>query len=130
MKKKLIPSQLRELGNLKFLVDECTGILVSQKLKELKYDSVSVIECMKGAEDEEILRLAVKERRDIITNDKDFERLAGFFKPPGIILLRLKDESIANKVRIVSFVVSSYGDAILGNVLVVSEKKIRTRKIK
>ena len=130
MKKKLIPSQLRELGNLKFLVDECTGILVSQKLKELKYDSVSVIECMKGAEDEEILRLAVKERRVIITNDKDFGRLAGFFKPPGIILLRLKDESIANKVRIVSFVVSSYGDAILGNILIVSEKKIRTRKIK
>jgi predicted nuclease of predicted toxin-antitoxin system len=130
MKKKLIPSQLRELGNLKFLVDECTGILVSQKLKELKYDSVSVIECMKGAEDEEILRLAVKERRVIITNDKDFGRLAGFFKPPGIILLRLKDESIVNKVRIVSFVVSSYGDAILGNILIVSEKKIRTRKVK
>ena len=115
---------------MKFLVDECTGILVSQKLKELKYDSISVIECMKGAEDEAILRLAVKECRVIITNDKDFGRLAGFFKPPGIILLRLKDESIANKVRIVSFVVSSYGDAILGNVLVVSEKKIRTRKIK
>jgi predicted nuclease of predicted toxin-antitoxin system len=130
MKKKHIPSQLRELGNMKFLVDECTGILVSQKLKELKYDSVSVIECMKGAEDEEILRLAVKERRVIITNDKDFGRLAGFFKPPGIILLRLKDESIVNKVRIVSFVVSSYGDAILGNILIVSEKKIRTRKIK
>jgi predicted nuclease of predicted toxin-antitoxin system len=130
MKKKLTPSHLRELGNLKFIVDECTGILVSQKLKELKHDSISVIECMKGAEDEEILRLAVKERRVIITNDKDFGRLAGFFKPPGIILLRLKDESIVNKVRIVSFVVSSYGDAILGNVLVVSEKKIRTRKIK
>ena len=130
MKKKLIPSQPRELGNLKFLVDECTGILVSQKLKELKYDSISVIECMKGAEDEEILKLAVKERRVIITNDKAFGRLASFFKPPGIILLRLKDETIANKVRIVSFVVSSHGDAILGNVMVVSEKKIRTRKIK
>jgi predicted nuclease of predicted toxin-antitoxin system len=111
-------------------VDECTGILVSQMLKELKYDSISVIECMKGAEDEEILRLTVKEHRVIVTNDKDFGRLAGFFKPPGIVLLRLKDESTAKKVRIVSFVVSSYGDAILGNVLVVSEKKIRTRKIK
>ena len=104
--------------------------MVSQKLKELKHDSVSVIECMKGAEDEEILRLAVKERRVIVTNDKDFGRLAGFFKPPGIILLRLKDESSSNKVRIVSLVVSTYGDAILGNILVVSEKKIRTRKLK
>ena len=47
----------------------------------MKYDSVSFIECMKGAEDEEILKLAVKERRVIVTNDKDFGRLAGFFKP-------------------------------------------------
>ena len=85
---------------------------------------------MKGAKDEEILRLAVKEHRIRITNDKDFGRLAGFLKPPGIILLRLKDESIANKVKIVSFVVTSYGESIIGNILVVSEKKIRTRKIK
>ena len=61
---------------------------------------------------------------------RTLEDLQAFSNRPGIILLRLKDESIANKVRIVSFVVSSYGDAILGNVLVVSEKKIRTRKIK
>lgn len=115
---------------MKFLVDECTGILVARKLKDLNFDSISVIECMTGAEDEEVLRRAVKEGRVIITNDKDFGRLAGFFKPPGIILLRLKDESIENKVKIVSFVVASYGEAILGNFMVVSEKKIRIRKIK
>ena len=115
---------------MKFLVDECTGILVAQKLKELGFDAVSVIECMKSAEDEEVLRRAVKEGRVIITNDKDFGRLAGFFKPPGIILLRLKNESAANKVRVVSFVVTSYLEAIVGNILVVSEKKVRIRKIK
>lgn len=96
----------------------------------MNFDSVSVIECMKGAEDEEIIKRAVKEDRVIITNDKDFGRLAGFYKPPGIILLRLKDESIENKVKLVSFVVASYGEAILGNVMVVSDNKIRVRRIK
>lgn len=96
----------------------------------MNFDSVSVIECMKGAEDEEIVQRAVKEDRVIITNDKDFGRLAGFYKPPGIILLRLKDESIENKVKLVSFVVTSYGEGIRGNVMVVSEKKIRVRRIK
>ena len=115
---------------MKFLVDECTGIWVSKKLKEMNFDSVSVIECMKGAEDEEIVQRAVKEDRVIITNDKDFGRLAGFYKPPGIILLRLKDESTENKVKLVSFVVTSYGEGIRGNVMVVSEKKIRVRRIK
>jgi predicted nuclease of predicted toxin-antitoxin system len=114
---------------LKFLVDECTGIAVSKKLKAMNFDSASVIECMKGAEDEEIMERAVKEGRVIITNDKDFGRLAGFYKPPGIILLRLKDESVENKIKLVSLVVTTYNERILGNVLVVSEKKIRLRRI-
>jgi predicted nuclease of predicted toxin-antitoxin system len=85
---------------------------------------------MKGASDEEILQKAVKEKRVIITNDKFFGRLAGFYKLPGIILLRLRDESIQNKINIVTFVVSNHSDAILGNVIIVSEKKIRVRRIK
>ena len=57
-------------SRLKFLVDECTGILVSEKLKALNFDSVSFIECMRGAEDEEVVRRAVKEGLVLITNDK------------------------------------------------------------
>jgi predicted nuclease of predicted toxin-antitoxin system len=115
---------------VKFLVDECTGIWVSRRLRQMGFDSVSVIECMKGALDEEIIQRAVEENRVIITNDKYFGRLVGFYKLPGIILLRLKDESIENKVKVVSFVVASHGEAIHGNVMIVSEKKIRVRRIK
>jgi predicted nuclease of predicted toxin-antitoxin system len=100
------------------------------KLKEMNFDVISVIECMKGAEDEEIIHRAIKEDRIIITNDKDFGRLAGFYELPGLVLLRLKDESIENKVKLVSFIVNSYGENIRGNVMVVSEKKIRIRRIK
>lgn len=115
---------------MKFLVDECTGIWVSRKLKDMNFDAVSVIECMKGADDEEIIKRAIEENRVIVTNDKGFGRLSGFYKPPGIILLRLKDESIENKIKVVSFVIASYGEEILGNVMVVSENKLRVRRIK
>ena len=94
------------------------------------FDSVSVIECMKGALDEDILKRAVAENRVIITNDKYFGRLAEFYKLPGIILLRLRDESVENKAKLVSFVVSSHCKDILGNVMVVSEKKIRVQRLK
>jgi predicted nuclease of predicted toxin-antitoxin system len=114
---------------VKFLVDESTGIVVSKKLKQMGFDSVSVIDCMKGAEDEEIMKRAVEEKRVIITNDKDFGRLAGFYKPQGLILLRLKDESVENKIKLVSFVIASYGEAIVGNFLVVSERKVRVRRL-
>jgi predicted nuclease of predicted toxin-antitoxin system len=121
---------LCEFDKLKFLVDECTGIGVSKKLKEMKFDCISVIECMKGALDEEIAQRAVEDDRVIITNDKDFGRLAEFYKLPGLILLRLKDESVENKVKMVSFLIASYDESILGNVMVVSETKIRVRRIK
>ena len=114
---------------MKFLVDECTGIWVSKQLKQMNHDSVSVIECMKGAEDGEIVRRAIEEERIIITSDKDFGRLAGFYKPPGIVLLRLKDERTENKLKMISYIIESYGERILGNVTVVSEKKIRMRHI-
>jgi len=114
---------------LKFLVDECTGIYVSNRLRALNFDCTSVIECMRGADDEEIIKRAVIENRVIVTNDKGFGRLAEFYKPPGIILLRLKDESTENKVKVVSFVVTNHSKSILGNLLVVSEKRIRARPI-
>ena len=115
---------------MKFLVDECTGIGVSRKLRQMGFDAVSVIEIMKGASDTEVLQKAVDEERVVVTNDKYFGRLAGFYKLPGMILLRLKDESIENKVKMVSFVVTCHGDAVLGNVMIVSERKIRVRPIK
>lgn len=94
------------------------------------FNSVSVIECMKGADDEEIIQRAIKEDRVIVTNDKYFGRQAEFYKLPGIILLRLKDESIKNKVKMISFAVASHSQDILGNVMVVSEKKIRVQRIR
>jgi len=115
---------------VKFLVDECTGISVSNKLKQLGHDSISVIEHMKGASDKEIMERAVKEKRIIITNDKYFGRLAGFYKLPGMILLRLKDESIVNKVKVVSSIVDSYGKMVPGKLMIVSEKKIRVQKLR
>jgi nucleoside-diphosphate-sugar epimerase len=53
---------------VKFLVDESTGLAVSRKLKQMNFDAVSVIQSMKGADDEEIIRRAIDENRVIITN--------------------------------------------------------------
>jgi predicted nuclease of predicted toxin-antitoxin system len=114
---------------VKFLVDESAGIAVSRKLKQMNFDVVSVIQFMKGACDEEIVRKAIEENRVIITNDKDFGWLAAFYKPPSIILLRLKDERTENKVKMVSHIIKKYREAILGSILVASEKKIRIRRL-
>ncbi len=115
---------------MKFLVDECTGISVSRRLSQMGFDSVSVIEVMKGANDSDIIRRAIEEERVIVTNDKYLGRLVEFYKLPGAILLRLKDESAENKIKVISFVMTSHSQHVLGNVTVVSENKIRVRRIK
>jgi predicted nuclease of predicted toxin-antitoxin system len=73
---------------LKLLIDENVGIEVYLKLKQKGLDVVSAINSMKGASDEEIILKAINENR--VTSDKEFGWLAFLYKPPGVILLRLK----------------------------------------
>jgi hypothetical protein len=42
------------------------------------FDAVSVIECMKGASDEDIVKRAVGENRVLVTNDKYLAGLQNF----------------------------------------------------
>lgn len=116
---------------MKFLVDESTGIKISQYLNQLGHDSFCVTERFLGTPDDTILRKAEKEKRVVITNDKDFGALIFYYKvkTQGVILLRLKDSSVENKIRVVGSLLSNYLDKIKGNFLIVSDDKVRVRKL-
>jgi len=113
----------------KFLVDESVGAKVSEKLKQMGFDAVSVIESMQGAEDLTIVRKAMEEKRIIITNDKDFGWLVTLYKSPGIILLRLKEDSVENRIRIIKHILEKYGDVVFGNIIIATEKRVRVRRL-
>ncbi len=87
---------------MKFITDENLGIKVPQYLKSLGYDVISAIEVALSRPDTDILDIANKEDRIILTTDKDFGELV--FKEKlahsGVILLRLKDESVTNKKKV------------------------------
>jgi predicted nuclease of predicted toxin-antitoxin system len=105
---------------LRFLVDESTGIRVSEKLKQKGFDSISVIE---------IIKRAKKENRIIVTNDKDFGWLATIYKPLGLILLRLKKETIQTKIEVTHNIINKHRNSIYGNIIIATEKKIRIRPL-
>jgi len=84
---------------------------------------------MKGASDTAIIKKAKQEDRIIITNDKDFGWLAAIHKPPGIIILRLKNESTKNKTEITLRVIENPSYRIHGCLVIATEKKIRIRKL-
>ena len=78
-----------------------------------------------------IIQRAIKEQRIIVTNDKDFGELVFRFRlfPKGVILLRLKDESAKNKVKIIKSILREHLHQLEGNFLIVTEKQIRKRSI-
>jgi predicted nuclease of predicted toxin-antitoxin system len=116
---------------MKFIVDESTGTSVVRYLRDAGHDVLSVIESMPAAKDRDILIRAVDEGRILITNDKDFGELV--FRSQrshdGIILLRLKDDVAATRVRAIQNLVTQYADRLQGSFTVASEDNVRIRPI-
>lgn len=112
---------------MRFLVDECTGPVVSKWLGAQGHTVFSVFEEARGLSDEAIIRKAFDENWIIVTNDKDFgEKIYREHQPHhGIILLRLEDERATNKIAVLEKVLISYQDRIPDHYLVVSERKVR-----
>ena len=114
---------------MKFLVDECTGTSVVTYLCEAGYDAVAVFDVMPTADDKDILERAVLENRIVVTNDKDFGELIyrSGWEHRGIILLRLRNERAANKIRMMEIVLTRVGERLQHHYVVVTEMGIRVR---
>lgn len=110
---------------MKFLADENLGIRVPKYLQGLGFDIVAIREIFPGANDVQVLNLANKEGRILITLDKDFGELV--FKEgllhTGVLLLRLEDESIENKKKVLQNVLTSKRK-LYKKFIVISEKDL------
>jgi len=114
---------------MRFVVDESTGAAVAEYLRSAGHDVLVVAETMPQADDEEILARAASEQRIVITNDKDFGDLVFRSRQAhsGVILLRLHDESAANRVRVVRAVLERHADQIVSRFAVATESGLRIR---
>lgn len=112
---------------MRFLVDESSGTAIVTYLREAGHDVLAVAETMSGARDADILTRASLENRILITNDKDFGELV--FRSgqahAGVVLLRLRDESTANRVRVLKAVLERYADRLPGRFAVATESGVR-----
>jgi predicted nuclease of predicted toxin-antitoxin system len=86
---------------------------------------------MPQADDMDILDRAVSERRIIVTNDKDFGELV--FRSGhghhGVVLLRLHDESPANRVRMAKALPEQHADRLADHLTVATEDGVRIRPV-
>lgn len=75
--------------------------------------------------------MANKEKRILITNDKDFGELIFLRKQlsAGMILFRIKAQSTQDKVRLMKKLMMGYREKLLGHFIVVTRDKIRVTPI-
>jgi predicted nuclease of predicted toxin-antitoxin system len=115
---------------LKFLLDENADIQLADHLRGLGHDVTSVVEdYARAIADEDILEIARREARCIITNDTDFGDLV--FRDrrphPGVILFRLSDERLDTKIRRLDDVLDRFAVHV-HEFIVVDDKGVRVRE--
>ena len=118
---------------MRFLIDECLSGDLASLLREAGHDWVHVYEAgLGGQPDEEIMALAARENRILISADTDFGELLANSPvlAPSFILLRRTDkrpESLA------SVLLANIGqvtdDLAAGAVIVIGDTRIRSRQL-
>ncbi|MEK6943000.1 MAG: DUF5615 family PIN-like protein [Nanoarchaeota archaeon] len=119
------------MAKIRFIVDENVDFPVVNYLRRKGYSTSSIAEDYPSLEDIKILKIAADEKRVLLTNDKDFGNLVfkEKLKSSGLILLRLGNQSSSAKINALEIIIKNYSDKLLGNFIVISEDKIRIRKI-
>ena len=113
---------------MRFLVDESTGVVVANWLREQGYEVFSVYEEARGLDDDSIIQKAFTESWILITNDKDFGDKVYRERYPhkGVILLRLQNERAINKVKTLQQLLNSrYREQLADNFVVLTDTQIR-----
>jgi predicted nuclease of predicted toxin-antitoxin system len=85
-----------------FVADESCAGPVIRALREAGHDLVAIAEVAKGATDEQVLELAVKQKRVLITEDRDFGELvyARGRSSAGVVLVRFTAACAAPRPRL------------------------------
>jgi predicted nuclease of predicted toxin-antitoxin system len=59
---------------MRFIVDECAGPTLALWLQQRGHDVFSVFDQARGSTDDQVLQIALRDERILITVDKDFVR--------------------------------------------------------
>jgi predicted nuclease of predicted toxin-antitoxin system len=112
---------------IKFIADANIEKSIVDCLRANGCDVKWVAECAPAMIDSEILKIARREKRILITNDKDFGELVFLQKQlaAGVILFRIKGQQVSEKVRFAQILLENYGEKLAGHFVVIADKKIR-----
>ena len=115
---------------MRFLLDESADFRLGQHLSANGHDVTSISrEYPQALKDEEVLSIALDEKRVLITRDRDFGELIfrHRLRHSGVILVRFNPLQIELAKRAVDRLVAEHAHEI-DQFLVVSERGVRVRR--
>jgi len=114
-------------STLRFLADESCDFAVVRALRSAGYDVQAVSESITRSVDRDVIEWAGRERRVLLTEDKDFGWLvfASHVDSPGVILLRFPGQARQTLAAAVVKLVQEQLEALIGAFVVVEPGRIR-----
>lgn len=116
---------------MKFLIDVCAASRsMYSMLTELGHDVVSASERMPRATDAELMAFANKDRRVLITEDKDFGELVFARRLPHPCIVRFVEMRVEEKVAAMRELIERHPDELTRSTLiVVTRNRVRIRSV-
>ncbi len=117
---------------MRFMANENFPLSSVWRLREAGHDTFAVSESMGGSRDEEVLSQAARERRILLTFDRDYGDLIyrkGLPAPTGVVYLRFAPADPDEPARIVLALEGINGLLLEGHYTVVDPPRIRQRPL-
>ncbi|HKI02043.1 MAG TPA: DUF5615 family PIN-like protein [Thermoanaerobaculia bacterium] len=110
-----------------FLADESCDFAVVRALRDAGHDVVAIAETAPQMVDSDVIALAVRENRVLLTEDKDFGQLvyAGLHPSSGVILIRFPQNARWALPGLIRETVQKLEDRLRGSFVVLKPNQIR-----
>ena len=113
---------------MQFLADESCDFAVVRALRAVGYDVSAMVEITPGAEDEAVLAIARSQNRVLLTEDKDFGKLAyaDGQNTAGVVLIRFPAGARAALGQAIVDAVAELGDRVTDAFVVMLASRVRS----
>ncbi len=114
-----------------FIADKSLDAPIIKRLRKDGYSIISISELAPGISDDEVLEIANRESRILITADKDFGEPVFRLKriTSGVVLVRLMGLSLEEKVNTVSQFIPLHYEELKAAFTVITQSTFRIRKL-
>jgi predicted nuclease of predicted toxin-antitoxin system len=116
---------------VRWLADECVAAALVAFLRTGGHDVLYIAESAAGLNDSDVIALALRQKRLLLTEDKDFGDLV-FRRErtvPGVVLMRVDFVNTQQKALRLQATIERYGEGLFGRYTVIEEERFRSRRL-